>query len=424
MEISRYPTKKIWVGKVAVGGNAPISVQSMTYSKTKNIAETLKQIERLKQVGCDIVRVAVLDREDGKALREIKSRSPLPIIADIHFNYRLGIMAAEVVDGLRINPGNIGGKERIKEIVKVCRERKIPIRIGINGGSLEKQFQIKYGTTAQGMVESALYHIKLLEDLDFTDIKVSLKASDVLKTVEAYRLLRPLVPYPFHLGVTEAGTLQRATIKSAVALGTLLLEGIGDTLRVSITGQLEEEVKVGKGILQSLGLLKEGVNIISCPTCGRIEVNLPPIVEAVERAVANIQKPVTIAVMGCVVNAIGEAKDADYGIACGKGSGLIFKRGKIIGKYREEELLTTFLKLLEQELEQKKVGESLKENEDKSKNWEKREKKQSDLKSSLSKSPVPQSVEEFAKSETYSNVERDKNFPIGKKLKDGQILTV
>jgi (E)-4-hydroxy-3-methylbut-2-enyl-diphosphate synthase len=350
-KIERYPTKKIWIGSVAVGGDAPISVQSMTFSKTKDVEATLDQIERLARAGCDIVRVAVLDWEDASALMEIKRRSPLPVIADIHFNYRLGLKAAEVVDGLRINPGNIGRKERVAEIVKVCKERKIPIRIGVNAGSLEKRFLERYGPTPRAMVESALYHIKLLEDMDFTDIKVSLKASDVLRTVEAYRLLRPLVPYPFHLGVTEAGTVRGATIKSSIALGALLMEGIGDTIRVSITGELEEEVRVGRGILRSLGLLKEGVNIVSCPTCGRIEVNLPPIVEAVERATAHIKKPVTIAVMGCAVNGIGEAKEADYAIACGKGYGLIVKRGEIVGKYKEEELLPRFLELINRELE-------------------------------------------------------------------------
>ncbi len=340
--IKRYPTRKIKVGNVEIGGDAPISVQSMTFSKTKDINSTLEQINRLYFAGADIVRVAVLDEEDANALKEIKEKSPLPIIADIHFNYRLGLKAAEIVDGLRINPGNIGGKERVKEIVKVCKERSIPIRIGVNAGSLEEHLENKYGQTPKAMVESALWHIKFLEDLDFRDIKVSLKASDVIRTVKAYRMLRPLVEYPFHLGVTEAGTKFHATIKSAAAFGALLLDGIGDTLRVSITGELEEEIRVGKAILQDLGL-KEGVNIISCPTCGRIEVDLPPIVEAVEEAVKDIKKPLNLSVMGCVVNAIGEAKEADLAIACGKGYGLILKKGEIIGKYKEDELLPKFL---------------------------------------------------------------------------------
>jgi len=345
--IKRYPTRKIKIRDVEIGGDSAISVQSMTYSKTKDIKSTLEQINRLYFAGADLVRVAVLDEEDANALREIVKNSPLPVIADIHFNYKLGLKAAEYVDALRINPGNIGGKERVKEIVKACKERKLPIRIGVNAGSLEEHLENKYGQTPKAMVESALWHIKFLEDLDFFDIKVSLKASDVIRTVEAYRMLRPLVDYPFHLGVTEAGTKFHATIKSAAAFGALLLEGIGDTLRVSITGELEEEIRVGKAILKDLGLIKEGVNIISCPTCGRIEVDLPPIVEAVEEVTKHIKKPLNLAVMGCVVNAIGEAKEADLAIACGKGYGLIIKKGEVIGKYKEKELLNKFLEELE-----------------------------------------------------------------------------
>jgi len=342
-------SRKIKIGNVEIGGGAPISVQSMTFSKTKDIKNTLNQINRLYLAGADIVRVAVLDEEDADALKEIKKRSPLPIVADIHFNYKLGLKAAEVVDALRINPGNIGGKEKIKEIVKVCKARKLPIRIGVNAGSLEKHLEQKYGQTPKAMVESALWHIKLLEDLDFFDIKVSLKASDVNRTVAANRMLRSLVDYPIHLGVTEAGTKFHSTIKSSVALGALLLDGIGDTIRVSITGELEEEVRVGRAILKSLGLIKEGVNIISCPTCGRIEVDLVPIVKAVEDATKDIKKPLNLAVMGCVVNAIGEAKEADVAIACGKGYGLIIKKGEIIGKYKEDELLDKFLEEVRKE---------------------------------------------------------------------------
>ena len=349
--IKRYPTRKIKIRDVEIGGDAPISVQSMTYSKTKDINSTLEQINRLYFAGADLVRVAVLDEEDADALKEIVQKSPIPIIADIHFNYKLGLKAAEYVDALRINPGNIGGKQRVKEIVKACKERNLPIRIGVNAGSLEEHLENKYGQSPKAMVESALWHIKFLEDLDFYDIKVSLKASDVIRTVEAYRMLRPLVDYPFHLGVTEAGTKFHATIKSAAAFGALLLEGIGDTLRVSITGELEEEIRVGKAILKDLGLSKEGVNIISCPTCGRIEVDLPPIVEAVEEATKNIKKPLNLSVMGCVVNAIGEAKEADVAIACGKGFGLIMKKGEIIGKYPENELLEKFLEEVKKEAE-------------------------------------------------------------------------
>ncbi len=347
--IKRYPTRKIKIRDVEIGGDAAISVQSMTYSKTKDINSTLEQINRLYFAGADLVRVAVLDEEDANALKEIVKKSPLPIIADIHFNYKLGLKAAEWVDALRINPGNIGGKERVKEIVKACKERNLPIRIGVNAGSLEEHLENKYGQTPKAMVESALWHIKFLEDLDFFDIKVSLKACDVIRTVEAYRMLRSLVDYPFHLGVTEAGTKFHATIKSAAAFGALLLDGIGDTLRVSITGELEEEIRVGKAILKDLGLNKEGVNIISCPTCGRIEVDLPPIVEAVEEATKHIKKPLNLSVMGCVVNAIGEAKEADVAIACGKGFGLIMKKGEIIGKYPESELLEKFLEEVKKE---------------------------------------------------------------------------
>jgi len=348
--IKRYPTRKIKIRDVEIGGDAPISVQSMTYSKTKDIKTTLEQINRLYFAGANLVRVAILDEEDANALKEIVKKSPIPVIADIHFNYKLGLKAAEVVDALRINPGNIGGKSRVKEIVKACKERNLPIRIGVNAGSLEEHLENKYGQTPKAMVESALWHIKFLEDLDFFDIKVSLKASDVIRTVEAYRMLRPLVDYPFHLGVTEAGTKFHATIKSAAAFGALLLDGIGDTLRVSITGELEEEIRVGKAILKDLGLSKEGVNIISCPTCGRIEVDLPPIVEAVEEATKDIKKPLNLAVMGCVVNAIGEAKEADLAIACGKGYGLIIKKGEIIGKYAESELLDRFLEEIKKEV--------------------------------------------------------------------------
>ncbi|WP_035907671.1 MULTISPECIES: flavodoxin-dependent (E)-4-hydroxy-3-methylbut-2-enyl-diphosphate synthase [unclassified Lebetimonas] len=340
--IKRYPTRKIKIRDVEIGGGAPISVQSMTYSKTKDINSTLEQINRLYFAGADLVRVAVLDEEDAKALKTIVEKSPLPVIADIHFNYKLGLIASEYVDALRINPGNIGGKTKIKEIVKACKQRNLPIRIGVNSGSLEEHLEKKYGQSPKAMVESALWHIKFLEDLDFFDIKVSLKASDVIRTVEAYRMLRPLVDYPFHLGVTEAGTKFHATIKSAAAFGALLLEGIGDTLRVSITGELEEEIRVGRAILQDLGLIK-GVNIVSCPTCGRIEVDLPPIVEEVEKATKNIKVPLNLSVMGCVVNALGEAKEADLAIACGKGYGLILKKGEIIGKYKEKELLPKFL---------------------------------------------------------------------------------
>jgi (E)-4-hydroxy-3-methylbut-2-enyl-diphosphate synthase len=344
---NRYPTKKIFVGDVAVGGDAPISVQSMTFSNTKDVAKTVEQIKRLHFAGCDIVRVAVPTMEDAKALKEIKEQISLPLVADIHFDYRLALEASKWVDCIRFNPGNIGEKNRIKEIVKACKERKLPVRIGVNAGSLEKQFERKYGATAKGMVASAEYNIKFLEDLDFTDIKISLKASDVERTVEAYRMLRPKNNYPFHLGVTEAGTLFHATIKSAIGIGSLLLDGIGDTVRVSITGELEKEVEVAKAIIKDSGRAKDGINIISCPTCGRIEVDLVKAVAEVEKRLSHIKAPLNLSVMGCVVNAIGEAKHSDVAIAFGKGNGLIMVKGEVVAKLKESELVDRFVEEVE-----------------------------------------------------------------------------
>ena len=341
--IERYPTKKIFVGDVPVGGDAPISVQSMTFSDTKDIKATIKQIKRLHFAGCDIVRVAVADLQSAHALSEIKKQISLPLVADIHFNHKYALIAAKSVDCIRINPGNIGSSARIKEVVDACKDADIPIRIGVNSGSLEKQFENRFGPTAQAMIESALYNIKLLEDFDFTQIKVSLKASDVERTVEAYRGLRKQVDYPFHLGVTEAGTTFHATVKSSIGLGALLLDGIGDTMRVSITGELEEEIKVAKAILKDSGALKEGINIISCPTCGRLQADLVSAVNEVEKRLAHIKKPLDVSVMGCVVNAIGEAKHADVAIAYGKGSGLVMVKGEVVAKLGERELLERFV---------------------------------------------------------------------------------
>jgi (E)-4-hydroxy-3-methylbut-2-enyl-diphosphate synthase len=352
--IQRYETKKIYVGDVAIGGDAPISVQSMTYTKTSDVEATLEQIKLLHFAGADIVRVAVPDMAAAYALKEIKQRSSLPIVADIHFNYKLALIAAEVVDCIRFNPGNISDKNKIKEIVQACQNRKIPVRIGVNCGSLEEQFEDKYGQTALGMVKSAEYNIKYLEDLGFDDIKISLKASDVQRTVEAYRMLRPLNNYPFHLGVTEAGTLFHSTVKSSIALGSLLLDGIGDTMRISITGELEKEIEVGRAILKDAGIINEGLNIISCPTCGRIEADLVSAVKEVEEATKHIKTPLNVSVMGCVVNAIGEAKAADVAIAYGKGSGLIIKKGEIVAKLDTKDLLPRFLEEVEKEA---KIGE-------------------------------------------------------------------
>ncbi|PHO11990.1 4-hydroxy-3-methylbut-2-en-1-yl diphosphate synthase [Malaciobacter marinus] len=351
--IKRYPTKKIYVGNVPIGGDAPIPVQSMTYSKTSDVQATVEQIKRLHFAGADIVRVAVPNKEAATALKSIKEQVSLPIVADIHFHYKLALIAAEVVDCIRINPGNIGDKKRVEEVVKACKERNLPIRIGVNCGSLEKEFENKYGQTAQGMIASADYNIKYLEDLGFTDIKVSLKASDVQRTVEAYRDLRPMNNYPFHLGVTEAGTQFHSTIKSSIALGSLLLDGIGDTLRVSMTGELEKEIEVGRAILKDAGLVKEGLNIISCPTCGRIEADLVSAVAQVEERTKHIKTPLNVSVMGCVVNAIGEAKSADVAIAYGKGSGLIIKKGETIAKLPTDKLLDRFLQEVEEEAKKK-----------------------------------------------------------------------
>ena len=346
----RYKTKQIKVGSVAIGGTAPISVQSMTFSKTKDIKGTLEQINRLYFAGADIVRCAVLDRDDAKALEQIKKNSPLPIVADIHFNYRLALEVAKFVDAIRINPGNIGGSDRIKAVVQSCKERNLPIRIGVNSGSLEEQFELKYGRTVEGMIQSAIYNFKLLEDFDFTDIAISLKSSDVPRTVQAYRALRDKCDYPFHLGVTEAGTRFHATIKSAIALGTLLMEGIGDTMRVSITGELEEEIKVARAILQDAGVQKSGINIISCPTCGRLQSDLVSAIKIVEERTKHIKTPLNISVMGCVVNALGEAKGADVAIAFGKGNGLVIRHGEIVAKLKESELVDRFLSEVEDEV--------------------------------------------------------------------------
>ena len=345
--IKRYPTKKIFVGDVAVGGDAPISVQSMTYSDTHNVEATVEQINRLHFAGCDIVRVAVPDMEDALALKTIKERISLPLVADIHFNHKLALIAAESVDCIRINPGNIGSKTKVAEVVKACQEHNSPIRIGVNAGSLEKEFENRYGATAEGMVASAEYNIKYLEDLGFDAIKISLKASDVERTVDAYRMLRAKNNYPFHLGVTEAGTLFHATVKSAIGLGALLLDGIGDTMRVSITGELEEEIKVARAILKDSGVAKDGLNIISCPTCGRIEADLVSAVSEIEQRTKHITTPLDVSVMGCVVNAIGEAKHADVAIAYGKGKGLVMVKGEVVANLDEGDLVERFVSEVE-----------------------------------------------------------------------------
>ena len=350
--INRIPTKKIYVGNVAVGGDAPISTQSMTYSKTSDVEATVAQIKRLHFAGCDIVRCAVPSMNAALALKSIKEQIELPLVADIHFNHKLALVAAEVVDCIRINPGNIGSKEKVAEVVKACQARDLPIRIGVNSGSLEKEFLNKYGPTAEGMVASAEYNIKYLEDLGFEDIKISLKASDVQRTVDAYRMLRPKNNYPFHIGVTEAGTLFHATVKSSIGLGALLLDGIGDTIRVSITGELEEEISVARAILKDSGAMPDGLNIISCPTCGRIEADLVSAVAEIEKRTAHIKAPLNVSVMGCVVNAIGEAAHADVAIAYGKGKGLVMVKGEVVANLPEAELVDKFVYEVEKMAEQ------------------------------------------------------------------------
>jgi (E)-4-hydroxy-3-methylbut-2-enyl-diphosphate synthase len=336
----RRRTRKIQVGNLAVGGDAPVSVQSMCNTDTRDVAATSVQIEALAQAGCEVVRCAVPDQAAAEALKQICARSPLPIIADIHFDYRLAMLSlAAGVDGLRLNPGNIGERWKVEEIVKACAERTVPIRIGVNAGSLEKELLEEYGhPSAEAMVASALSHVRILEELDYREIKVSLKASDVQRTVAAYRLFAEQVDYPLHIGITEAGTTWSGTIKSAVGLGALLCDGIGDTLRVSLTGDPVEEVRVGWEILKSLELRERGPVFISCPTCGRCEIDLIEIAEEVERRLHNLPLRLSIAVMGCVVNGPGEAREADLGIAGGKGQGLLFRKGEVVRKVPQSEL--------------------------------------------------------------------------------------
>jgi (E)-4-hydroxy-3-methylbut-2-enyl-diphosphate synthase len=317
----------------------------MCSTDTRDVAATVAQINALAVVGCEIVRCAVPDGDAAEALAAIKAQSPIPVIADIHFDYKLALRALDGgIDGLRLNPGNIGEQWKVAEVVKSAAERKVPIRIGVNAGSLEKQLLEKHGhPTAEAMVESALGHVRILEDLNYREIKISLKASDVPKTVAAYRLLSQQVDYPLHIGITEAGTIFSGTIKSAVGLGILLHGGIGDTLRVSLTGDPVDEVRVGYEILKSLGLRQRGVNFVSCPTCGRCQINLIRVAEEVERRLQSVDKPITVAVMGCAVNGPGEAREADVGIAGGKGEGLIFRKGDVVRKVAEAELADALL---------------------------------------------------------------------------------
>jgi len=333
-------TRQIKLGGLAVGGDAPISVQSMCSTDTRDVPATLSQIEALEQAGCEIVRCAVPDSDAASALKRIRHGCNIPLVADIHFDYRLALAAIDAgIDGLRINPGNIGERWKVAEVVRACQERQIPIRIGVNGGSLEKELLRKHGhATAAAMVESALGHIRLLEEESFDQIKISLKASDIARTVTAYRLLAQQVDYPLHVGITEAGTVFSGTIKSAVGLGVLLSEGIGDTLRVSLTGDPVTEVRVGWEILKSLELRQRGPVFISCPTCGRCRINLIEIASEVEERLQNLPLSLKIAIMGCAVNGPGEAREADLGIAGGTNEGILFRRGELVCKVPQADL--------------------------------------------------------------------------------------
>lgn len=342
-------TKVINVGNVKIGGNNPISIQSMTNTKTKDIEGTIKQVLELEAEGCDIVRMAINDLEDAMAIPKIKESINIPIIGDIQFDYKLALYAIEnQIDGLRLNPGNIGSKENVEKVVKACKEKGISIRVGVNSGSIKQEFLDKYnGVNENSMVYSALEQVKILEDMGFYDIKISLKASSIDLTVKANRKMREMVDYPLHLGITEAGPIFQGTIKSSAGLSILLYEGIGETIRISLTSDPVEEIKVGKALLRSLGLYKKGIDIISCPTCARTNIDLISIVNEAEKHLKAIDKHLQVAIMGCAVNGPGEAREADIGIAGGIGEGIIFKKGKIIKKVSEEDLLSELIKEIE-----------------------------------------------------------------------------
>ena len=347
--IERKKTRKIRIGDVYIGGDAPVAVQSMTNTDTRDVSATVDQIKRLEEAGCDIVRVAVPDSEAAEALKRIRKSIRIPLVADIHFDYRLALASIENgADKIRINPGNIGGTEKVRKVVEAAKARGIPIRIGVNSGSLEKHILAKYGAaTPQAMADSAMGHVRMLEDLGFHDIVISLKASNVPVTIESYRLMSAMTDYPLHIGVTEAGTLFSGMVKSAAGIGCLLAEGIGDTLRVSLTGDPVEEVRVGIEILKALDLRRTGVELISCPTCGRTRIDLVKIANEVEKRLAGCSKPIKVAVMGCAVNGPGEAREADIGIAGGVGEALLFKKGRIIRKIPQEHIVDELLEEIE-----------------------------------------------------------------------------
>jgi len=354
--MKRRMTRQIHVGPVLIGGDAPIAVQSMTNTKTQDARATLLQIRQLADAGCDIIRCAVPDMEAAIVLKEIVAGSPIPVIADIHFDYKLALQAIESgVQGLRLNPGNIGGNEKVKAVVEAAKPKNIPIRIGVNAGSLPKDLLDKYGhPTAEALVEAAWRHIHILEEMDYRNIKVSLKCHDVPLTLAAYRLLASQCDYPLHVGITEAGTVNSGIIKSAVGIGALLAEGIGDTIRVSLTGDPVNEVKAGFEILKSLGLRTYGPTLISCPTCGRTSIDLEKLASVVEARLADIKDPISVAVMGCIVNGPGEAREADVGIAGGKGEGLVFRKGQIIKKVPEDSLVNELFNEIDKILDERK----------------------------------------------------------------------
>ncbi len=347
MKITRRKTRQIHVGKVAIGGGAPISVQSMLMSKTEDVKAAVAEIKRLEEAGCEIIRAAVPDEAAAKALKNIKKQINIPLISDIHFNHKLALIALDSgVDCLRINPGNIGSVDKVKEVVKAAAPRHVPIRIGVNSGSVEQDLLEKYGGPKPiAMVESALRHVRILEDLNFFDIKISIKSSNVQDTIDAYTLLSEKVDYPLHLGVTEAGTLLPGAIKSALGIGILLSQGIGDTIRVSLTADTVQEVRAGYEILANLGLRKRpGVEVVSCPTCGRVQIDLVPLVERIEKRLAHVKMPLKVSVLGCIVNGPGEAKEADIGIAGGNGKGVIIRKGEIVRTCKESELEEELMK--------------------------------------------------------------------------------
>ncbi len=342
-------SRQIQVGSVAVGGGAPVSIQSMTNTPTHDVEATLGQIRALAAAGCDIVRVAVPDMAAARAIGALKAASPLPLVADIHFDYRLALeAAAQGIDKIRINPGNIGSPDRVKAVADACRARGIPIRIGVNGGSLEKELLAKFGgPTPEALVESALGHARLLEQFGFRDICISLKSSHVPTTMRAYQLMAARYDYPLHLGVTEAGTPELGILKSAAGIGGLLALGIGDTFRVTLTADPVEEIAAARQILKAIGLRREGPELIACPTCGRTQIDLIPMARQVEELLKGVDKPITVAVMGCAVNGPGEASHADVGIAGGKGEGVLFQHGRIVGKVPEDQLVPALMKLIE-----------------------------------------------------------------------------